>query len=94
MPLGVQWVINDGFCLTYISNQTLTLVVGQLLMRDSEESMMGAYYEKEKNRKEKMKWISVLDNLPFFVLIYDKAKQRVTYMNQHFKSTFFGTIYS
>jgi hypothetical protein len=34
---------------------------------------MDVVYEMEVNRKEKNKWISILDTLPLFVMIYDKA---------------------
>jgi hypothetical protein len=54
--------------------------------------MMEVYYEKELNRKEKDKWIKVLDTLPIFVMIYDRAKQQVKHINEHFRSTFFPTV--
>jgi hypothetical protein len=55
--------------------------------------MMDVYYEKETNRKEKDKWIKILDTLPIFVMIYDKAKQEVRHLNKHFKDTFFRNLY-
>jgi hypothetical protein len=47
----------------------------------------------EANIKEKKKWISVLDTLPIFVMIYDKAKDSIRHVNNHFKSVFFPTYY-
>jgi hypothetical protein len=51
------------------------------LLHDSEEVMLEIYEEREHNRKEKLKWISILDTLPIFVMIFDKAKQKATYIN-------------
>jgi hypothetical protein len=63
------------------------------MVHDSEEVMFEIYVEKEINRKEKLKWISILDSLPIFVMIFDKAKQKVTYINQYFRSIFFPKIF-
>lgn len=30
-----------------------------------------------------------MDNLPFFVVIFNKMKDKVVYMNSHFRNTFF-----
>jgi hypothetical protein len=43
--------------------------------------MMELYFEKEENRKEKIKWLSVLNMMPFFVIIYDKAGEQIKYLN-------------
>jgi hypothetical protein len=43
------------------------------------------------NEKEKLKWISVLDTFPFFVVIYDKVKEKITYFNNHISNTIFPT---
>lgn len=39
-----------------------------------------------------MKWLSILDNLPFFVIIYNKARDKITYYNKQIKKTFNKTI--
>ncbi|CDW75766.1 histidine kinase-dna gyrase b-and hsp90-like domain protein [Stylonychia lemnae] len=41
---------------------------------------------------EKLKWLSILDNLPFFVVIYDKIQQKITYYNSEIRRTFNVTM--
>jgi c-di-AMP phosphodiesterase-like protein len=83
----------SSISVTYMLSTIFAIFFGCILLYDSEESMMDVYYEKEVNRKEKNKWMKILDTLPIFVMIYDKAKQEVKYLNQHFKDTFFRHLY-
>ena len=87
----VYWVRYGGLSFSYTLGLTIVVAFCCISLYDAEETMMDLYYEKEENRKEKMQWISILDSLPIFVLIYDKTKEKVKYINQHFKSTFFNT---
>jgi hypothetical protein len=49
--------------------------------------MMDVYFEKELNRREKVKWLSVLNTLPYFVMIYDRVTDSIKYLNNHLKRT-------
>jgi hypothetical protein len=37
--------------------------------------------------------MSIIDTLPIFVMIYDKAKVAIKHVNKHFKKIFFPTLY-
>lgn len=76
----IAWEHN-GFCFTYLVAQAVSFVFCTLMLYDSEQAMMDLYYEKEENRKEKVKWLSVLNTLPFFVMVYDKSLQKVNFLN-------------
>lgn len=90
---GIYWVRFDGLSFTNFLGQITTIIFCCILLYDSEQTMMDVYFQKEENRKEKVKWMSIMDTLPIFVMIFDKCKQQVTYINQHFKSTFFKKIF-
>jgi hypothetical protein len=64
----------DHVSLSPILGTFWAILFGCILLYDSEESLMDIYTVKEENRKEKNKWISILDKLPIFMMIYDKAK--------------------
>jgi hypothetical protein len=72
---------HEGLSYTYFIGQLSTIFVVSIFFLDSESSMMEIYFEKEENRKEKTKWLSVLNMMPFFVMIYDKAGEQITYVN-------------
>lgn len=48
---------------------------------ESEEAFYDIYIMNKENEKDKLKWMSVLDTFPFYVVIYDKMKEKISYAN-------------
>jgi hypothetical protein len=76
---------------SYILCVGTTCVFISTFYYEQEAAFMEIYDMNTTNEKEKLKWISVLDTLPFFVVIYDKLKQKITYINNHISNTMFPT---
>jgi hypothetical protein len=60
---------------------------------EQEEAFMEIYEKNLQNEKEKLKWMSVLDTFPFFVVIYDKMKENIVYYNKFVSKTLFPTYF-
>jgi hypothetical protein len=58
---------------------------------ESEEGLCEIYSMNKENEKAKLKWILVLDTFPFYVVVYDRMKESISYINKHISSTLFPT---
>lgn len=68
------WARYGQISYSFILSTIVTMAYVSIILYDGEQTLMAVYLEKEENRKEKVKWISILDTLPIFVMIYDKCK--------------------
>jgi hypothetical protein len=62
-----------GDLVSHTNCQLSYHIYGSVILYSSEVFMLAVYHEKEKNREEKNKWMSIMDKLPLFELIYDKG---------------------
>jgi uncharacterized membrane protein len=88
----ISFKIRFGVGFIFVTNTWLCIIYAIIFLYDAEKTLMEVYLEKEQNREDKDKWGAVLNNLPLFITIYDKAKRQIKYVNQHFKRTF-GVTY-
>mmetsp|Transcript_30146 Transcript_30146/g.29432 ORF Transcript_30146/g.29432 Transcript_30146/m.29432 type:complete len:278 (-) Transcript_30146:1212-2045(-) len=54
--------------------------------KEKEDAFLELYDMNKENEKEKLKWISIMDTLPFFIFIYDHASKKLNYFNKHLSS--------
>ena len=63
-----------------------------ILSWESENNFREIFIMNKDNEKEKVKWFSILDSLPFYIMIYDRIKEKLSYLNKYSKETLFPTF--
>jgi c-di-AMP phosphodiesterase-like protein len=77
----------------YLVMITFVTFLAVIALQQNEKAFIEFYHLNRKNKEEKKKWLSVLDNLPFFIMIYNNKKDEVDYINDFCKQVFFPCSY-
>lgn len=71
----------DSLSISFIMSTFLTVMFVAKFFHESEAAFCEIYSMNKDNEKEKIKWMSVLETIPFYVVIYDKMKEKISYIN-------------
>eukprot|EP00347_Sterkiella_histriomuscorum_P020042 403339318 len=90
--MAILYYKAGGMSQIYVLSQIVPVVLNCLLLRDFEVNLLEIYHMNLFNIQEKTKWLSILDNLPFFIVIYNKIQGKITFYNQGIKKLFNTTF--